>query len=270
MISFFSPDKQGQGKHILENLARWEPDTRRREIAEYVGEITISKILPIFFRDMNERPSPIDFSKFSEIRQIELILKADKDSIYNLFQADFEYEPLVSGLKCKTPSISKTAVRLLLFQALKKENTLNYLIDAELYYDIMTQLKIIRQNRTRDNIEILENALKVFGKMIEKDKRIFPNQLVVAGIVSLIIGMIEMNIKYQVLPIVNFSENVLCEFFSYFGYNSTGTFIHFVEKSGFVSKLLPRIALMTEGSETLKQFFLDTSHYFKYITIYPI
>lgn len=83
----------------------------------------------------------------------------------------------------------------MLIQALKKDNVLNYLIEAELYYDILMQLKVIRQNRTKDNLEILENALRVFGKMIEKERRVFPNQLVVAGIVSLVIGMIEMNIK---------------------------------------------------------------------------
>ena len=63
------------------------------------------------------------------------------------------------------------------------------------------------------------------------------------------------------------SHKALCDFSTNYGKGCTGTFIHFVEKSGFVNKTIPNLKESIIGGEDddnyHKRFHLETSHFFR-------
>ena len=80
-------------------------------------------------------------------------------------------------------------------QALIHSEILEKIVNTGLYYQILAHLKVIRQNKSRDNVTILENGAKIFTKIIEIAEKIYANELIVAGVISLVVGMIEIGVE---------------------------------------------------------------------------
>jgi hypothetical protein len=155
VVAHFHEEKLIACKQVLESLGSLDYHERKKEVHEFVGEPTLNKILSALFQDLEHRPLPSEALKMSEVQQSSYLIYAEKNPLLKVSDQHFDYEPLVSGIMCKSSAISRVAVGILVKTALQDSSFFERVLNDSLYYPIISHLKCIRTLKHKENTPIL-------------------------------------------------------------------------------------------------------------------